>query len=456
MDRLTAEDRLMLWSDEGWPQDIGALAVLDGSALLDSDGRFRIDAAREEIERRLHLLPRFRQILYQPRRGRGWPLWVDAPGFDLRDHARVAQVPDPGDEAQLLLATEQLRCHRLDRSRPLWEICFLPGLPDARIGLFIRLHHVIADGIASVAGLGSLLDADPGTTTAPAPPWTPGPPPTDRELLGDNLRRRADELSHAVNVFAHPATTLRHGRAGWPAMREILAQQPGPRTSLNRLVGPRRSLALIRSDLDLVTQVAHAHAATVNDVLLAMTAGGLRGLLRSRGEPVDGLTLPIYVPVSLRRDRTRPGAGNLISQMVVPLPLGTSDPGDRLRQIAAATTIRKANTRPSLGTVFRSKVLARAMLPLIAKKRVNIESADLPGPPAPLYFSGAQLLEVFPLLNLIGNVSLGVGALSYAGQFNIMAVGDADAYPDIEVFTASARNELQTLSGARKPVTQSQ
>ena len=94
------------------------------------------------------------------------------------------------------------------------------------------------------------------------------------------------------------------------------------------------------------------------------------------------------------------------------------------------------------------------MLPLIAKKRVNVETADLPGPPAPLYFCGAQLLEVFPLLNLIGNVSLGVGALSYAGQFNIMAVGDADAYPDIEVFTASARNELHSLAGARKPVTQ--
>ncbi len=236
-------------------------------------------------------------------------------------------------------------------------------------------------------------------------------------------------------------------------MRELLAQQPGPRTSLNRLVGPHRSLALIRSNLDLVTQVAHAHAATVNDVLLAMTAGGLRGLLRSRGEPVEDLTLPIYVPVSLRRDRTRPGAGNLISQMVVPLPLGTSDPGDRLRQIAAETTKRKATGRPSLGTVFRSKVLARAMLPLIAKKRVNVESADLPGPPAPLYFAGAQLLEVFPLLNFIGNVSLGVGALSYAGQFNILAVGDADAYPDIEVFTASARNELHSLTDACKPVT---
>jgi diacylglycerol O-acyltransferase / wax synthase len=202
-----------------------------------------------------------------------------------------------------------------------------------------------------------------------------------------------------------------------------------------------------------VTQVAHAHQATVNDVLLAITAAGLRGLLISRGEPVADLTLPIYVPVSLRRDRSRPGTGNLISQMVVPLPLGTTDARQRLRRIAADTGARKANARPSLGTVFRSKISARVMLPLIAKQRVNVETADLPGPPAPRYFSGARVLEVFPLLNLIGNVSLGVGALSYAGQFNIMAVGDADTYPDIDVFTAGARNELSALIGAGKPTT---
>jgi diacylglycerol O-acyltransferase / wax synthase len=86
---------------------------------------------------------------------------------------RVAHLPDPGDQAQLLLAIEQLRARRLDRSRPLWEICFLPGLPDARIGMFIRLHHVIADGIAGVAGLGSLLDAAP---TPPQHQYRPGHP----------------------------------------------------------------------------------------------------------------------------------------------------------------------------------------------------------------------------------------------------------------------------------------
>ena len=129
MERLTAEDRLMLWSDGSWPQDIGALAILDGRTLLEPDGRLRIETVRAAIASRLHQLPRFRQVLYEPRRGLGWPLWIDAPAFDLRNHVQVAQIPAPGDETQLLLTVEQIRRRRLDRSQPLWEIWFLPGLP---------------------------------------------------------------------------------------------------------------------------------------------------------------------------------------------------------------------------------------------------------------------------------------------------------------------------------------
>ncbi|HET9973132.1 MAG TPA: wax ester/triacylglycerol synthase domain-containing protein, partial [Streptosporangiaceae bacterium] len=100
------------------------------------------------------------QLLYIPRRGLGGPLWVDAPAFDLSDHVRVVPLPAPGDEAALLLATEQLRRRRLDRSRPLWQMCFLPGLPENRVGMFVKMHHAIADGIAGgghprgVAGYG--------------------------------------------------------------------------------------------------------------------------------------------------------------------------------------------------------------------------------------------------------------------------------------------------------------
>lgn len=128
-------------------------------------------------------------------------------------------------------------------------------------------------------------------------------------------------------------------------------------TSLDGLVGPDRNLALVRSSIDLVKEIAHAYEAKVNDVLLAVTAGGLRGLLHSRGEPVEGLILPIWVPVSLRREQPGQEGGNLISQMVVPLSIGISDPGRRLRQIAAETAKRKAMGRLPWGRCSAARSL---------------------------------------------------------------------------------------------------
>ena len=146
IDRLTAQDLMSIWPEDlGWSQDIGALAILDSSGLHDSGGRFRIEIARDEIGRRLHQVPRFRQLLYQPTFGLGWPLWVDAPAFDVAEHVRVLPLGAHIDEMLLLLACEELRSRRLNRSRPLWEMWFLPGLPGGRVGMFIKVHHSIAD-----------------------------------------------------------------------------------------------------------------------------------------------------------------------------------------------------------------------------------------------------------------------------------------------------------------------
>jgi diacylglycerol O-acyltransferase / wax synthase len=448
IERLTAEDLLMLWPDEIWAQDIGALAVLDGSNLFDPDGRFRIEAAREAVAVRLHLVPRFRQLLYIPPRRLGGPLWVDDPVFDLSDHVGVMPLPAPGDEAQLLYATEKLRRRRLDRSRPLWEMWFLPGLPERRVGMFVRTHHAIADGIAGVATLGLLLDLMPDTIAPPPRPWTRVPVPTEAELLADNRRRQVRKRRSALSMFVHPVNTVRQVGAAWPAMRELLAEEELPATSLDRVVGPDRNLALIRGSLDLVKQAAHTYDAKVNDVLLAAIAGGLRRLLTSRGDPVEGVRLRVYVPVSLRHGQYAGARGNQIAQMVVPLPIGVADPFQRLQQIAAETARRKAKSRPSLGKMPHRGVLGRTFLKLINRQHVNVTTADLPGPPIPLYFAGAPVLEVFPLLPLIGKVSLGVGALSYAGQFNITAVADRDGYPDIEVFAAGVREELDALAAS--------
>ncbi len=449
MDRLTADDRLMLWPDEIWPQENGALAVLDGSSLLDPDGRFRIEAVREVIAARLHLVPRFRQLLSMPRRGLGGPLWIDAPAFDLSDHVQVVPLPAPGGEDALLLAAEQLRCRRLDRSRPLWGMWFVPGLPDSRVGMFVKMHHAIADGIATVATTAAFLDATPDAVQAPPRRWTPAPPPGPRDLLADNLRSHAGELGRAFSAIAEPLTTARRLRAAWPAIRELFATDPAPATSLNRVVGPGRNLALIRTSIAQVKRAAHAQGATVNDVLLTVIAGGLRSLLQSRGEPADDLIVRVYVPVTLRPAQLREQArGNLIGDMVVPLPIGVPDPGRRLHQIAAETTTRKAKSRPSLGVMFRSRIARKALLKTLDRQQVNVTTADIPGPHQPLYLAGAQLLEVFPVLPLIANVSLGVGALSYAGQFNMMAVADQDTCPDLDVFAAAARDELRALTAS--------
>ena len=448
MERLTAADLSMVWPEDfGWPQDIGALAILDGSGLLDADGRLPIEGIRDQLGRRLHLLPRFRQLLYMPPKGLGWPLWVDAPSFDLAEHVGVFPLGPEAGEGQLIAACEQLFQRRLDRSRPLWRLWFLPGLPEGRIGLFMKLHHAVADGIAGVAAIGAFLDLSADAPTPAAPLWTPAPIPSTRDLFDDNLRRRIQGLDGAISNMAHPIHVARQAQDGWPAVREAFAEGRAPRTSLNRPIGSHRRLAVIRSNLDLVKQIAHAHGGKVNDVLLAAVAGGLRDLLRGRGEDVEGVVLRVFVPVSLHTERPGEARGNLDGAMVVQLPIGEPDPVRRLRLIAAETGERKKKRRPPGSTLFRSPLIQRAFLRHMARQHfTNGYVANVPGPPVPLYLAGARLLEVFPVVPIMGNMTLGVGALSYAGQFNITAVADREACPDVAAFVEGARNSLDELA----------
>jgi diacylglycerol O-acyltransferase len=450
MDRLSAQDLMMLWPEElGWSQDIGALAILDGRRLLDADGRFQIQTAREQIQGRLHLVPRFRQLLCRPAYGLGWPLWIDAASIDLAEHVRVFPLEAPAGEAQLLLACEELRHRRLNPSRPLWELWFLPGLPDGRVGLFMKVHHAIADGVAGIAALGAFVDIIPDVPKTEAPLWTPAATPSTRELFDDNVRRRLQELARTLTRLGHPTETVRQVRRGWPAAREAFVEARAPRTSLNRRIGSHRRFALVRSDLDLVKQIAHAHNATVNDVLMVVLAGGLRELLVGRGERVDGLVLRAFVPVSLHTEQPGQARGNLDGAMVVPLPVGEADDVRRLRLIAAETAQRKTRRRPQGGTLFRNVPIQRAALRLAARQRVmNTYAANVPGPPVPLYFAGVPVLEVFPVVPIMGNVSLGVGALSYAGQFNLTAVADQELCPDLEVCVHGARRSLDALAAS--------
>ncbi len=449
LDRLTGQDLSNLWPERlGWPQEIGVIAVLDGAALFDPDGTFRLAAAREAVAARLHLVPRLRQVVYHPRWGQGRPLWVDDQSFVLADHVRVRPLAPPADLERLLKACAQLRRRPLDRSRPLWQLWLLPGLPGGQVGMFMRLHHVIADGVAGVALVGALLDLDPNALPAAAPAWAPRPVPSASDLLADNTWRHVRGISEALPRLAHPVRTVRRMRRAWPAVREMIGEERAVRTSLNQPIGPDRLIGVAPASLDQVKHAAHGECGTVNDVVLAAVAGGLRDLLRSRGERVDGLVLRAMVPVSLHGGPAGQARGNVDGAMAVHLPVGEADPLRRLQLIRAETAQRKARPRPQgfTGGVFGLPVVQRAALHLLRRQRFfNAYVANVPGPPTPLYLAGARLMTVFPVVPIMGNMTLGVGALSYAGQLNLTAVADRDTCSDLPVFLDGLRRSLDQL-----------
>ena len=119
---------------------------------------------QDRIASRLSLAPRLRQVVHRPERALGTPIWVDAPWFNITDHVRTRPLPAGAGQSELLQTCEELRQRPLDRSRPLWQLWLLPGLPGNEVGMFVRIHHAIADGLAGVELLSNLLDHTPDTT----------------------------------------------------------------------------------------------------------------------------------------------------------------------------------------------------------------------------------------------------------------------------------------------------
>jgi diacylglycerol O-acyltransferase len=251
-----------------------------------------------------------------------------------------------------------------------------------------------------------------------------------------------------LSGLVHPVRTHRRVWRAWPAWREVLTDKPAPRTSLNHPVGADRRLAIVRGRLDLAKQIAHEQHVKVNDVVLAAVSGGLRELLASRGEDVHALVQRAMVTISLHDEQPGQARGNKPGWMMVPLPLGEPDPVRRLEVIAAETAARKHEARPEAGSgIFRFVVGQRVWYRLFPRQRsVNLVISNAPGPPVPLYLAGARLLELFPMMPTMGNLTLVVAALSYEGQLNLTAVGDRDRCPDVEVFAQGVRDALDDLA----------
>src|SRR5512132_627990 len=454
--RLSVQDAGFLHLEHpGLPQHVAILAVAEGEPLHDPAGRLRVDAIRQQFGGRLQLVPRLRQRVLCPRVGQGLPLWVDDPAFDLANHVRTIHLPAPGGQRELLGLCDQLCLRLLDRTRPLWELWLVAGLVDGQVGLVLKLHHSLADGLAAVQIAGILLD---GTADAHSPvaPWQPRPAPSGSALVADNLAGRSAALAAALARLRHPGKLAAQARAlAGAAQLAAGGRRHQRRSVLRRPVGGRRRLAVVRAQLTVVKAVAHGHGATVNDLLLAAVTGGLRALLLARGTPTDGLTLYASVPVALRAQTDTAALGNQVGLMVVPLPVGEPDPAQRLQHIPRATTERKR--RPERLAGLRpagALTILRALKHYSRHQRiVDLFVTNVPGPQHPLYLRGARLLEAFPIVQVAGNVPLSVAVLSYDGQLNIGIQSDPDSLPNLDLFTDGLRRSLEELGAAISPLT---
>ncbi len=186
-ERLTAADTVFLRIETPHePQHVGSLSVIEGGPLRDASGRVRFDELKDHIARRLHQVPRLRQRVMEVPYSQARPVWVDDEHFDIDYHVRLTALPRPGDDEQLTTLVSRVQSLALDRARPLWEMWFVDGLADDHVGVIIKTHHALGDGIANVDLALALVDLEPDPPPdAPVPEWTPRPAPSPNDLLTD-------------------------------------------------------------------------------------------------------------------------------------------------------------------------------------------------------------------------------------------------------------------------------
>ena len=438
------------------PMHQGALAVMDGKGLLDADGRVRIHTIRRHIERRLGRAPELRQVLFRTGPLEGRPLWIDDPHFDIANHVQVATLPSPGGQQAALCFAEAAMAELMDRRLPLWEIWFLERYGGGKVGIFIKLHHALADGPSMLNMLAQLFEVDAASVEAGRTAWTPQPPPPARVLFADNVARKGGLLATAVRRILHPwpllGTALRSVRASVEALRQ---GRGAPRTSLNRPIGPRRRVAVLGLPLDEVKAIGHARGVKLNDVFLDVVAGGLREVLAGRGELAAGRPIRASVAVSLHGAGDSSQVGNHIGTMIVPLPVDEPDAVSRLAAIAAATQTAKrrqqAAVPPSAMAVAGLALTGLTRFYIRRQHMINILATNLPGPPVPLYFAGARIEDAIAIPPIAGNVTASFAALSYLGTLNLSVYADADAWPDLNVLMAGMRTAWQALAAPSSP-----
>jgi WS/DGAT/MGAT family acyltransferase len=458
-DRLSGLDSSFLHLErDATHMHVGACAIFEGEAPPYQE-------FVDEIDARLHLVPRYRQRLAFVPVAQGRPVWVDDPHFQITYHVRHTALPRPGGEPQLKRLAGRVFSQALDRSRPLWELWLVEGLSANRFALLSKTHHALVDGVSGVDIASVMFDTarNPAPVAPPRSSWVPRPVPGGAQLLADALVERATVpaeivrgVRHAVRGPRQVAERFGHALVGLGAMTRT-SLQPAPHSLFNVHIGPHRRFTWVQAELDEFKQVKNSLGGTVNDVVLAVVAGTLGRYMRLHHEPTDGLELKAMVPVSVRADDEQGVLGNRVAAMWARLPVGLDDPVERLRAISRSMEGIKesgqavgAQVLTGLSGFAPPTIMAQAARLQARQRLFNLVVTNVPGPQMPLYVLGRQLQALYPMVPLAQNTALGIAIMSYNGTMNFGLNGDYDALSDIETLADELRAAIEELAGAAR------
>jgi diacylglycerol O-acyltransferase / wax synthase len=395
------------------------------------------------------------------------PYWAADGNLDLDYHIREVQVARPGLADQLAEQVCRIVERPMDRARPLWEVYVIDGLKDGRWALLTKYHHATLDGAAGQLMLEAITSTSPDAQPpGDSPPWEPEAIPSDAELvvralgnLAGNpfkavrlqtrvVRHLADAAgidslgSAAAAVGATVKRVAQIGREGLP--RSPLPPGPAPRTPWNKSITPHRRFAMRTVSLENIKRLKQATGGTVNDIVMAICAGGLREYLLAH-DALPDRPLRAMVPVSLRTGKEEDPWTNRVSDIFPELPTNCEDPLERVARCRAAMQSAKRTFElvPAAElmdlTHYSTPLMATAAFRLASQFRLgdlgvqafNVTISNVPGPRQPLYFDGAKLEHQFPVSIVMDGQGLNVTVASYLDRLDFGFVADRDLVPDL-------------------------
>jgi WS/DGAT/MGAT family acyltransferase len=482
-ERMTSADVAFLHRETRTaPQHVGGLAI-----FAPRPGGFEYDRLVRLLEERISLAPRYRQKVRMVPAHLAHPLWVDDPTFDITYHVRRSALPRPGSDEQLLEFCARIQSRMLDRSRPLWEMYLVEGLSDGRVAVVTKTHEAMVDERLGVDLMHVILDAAPEPRRTVEALWMPAPEPSSVDLLRDALidvARRptllVDTMREAVRDVRSTAAKVGSLTGGVASLAHAVVQRPKA-SPLSAELSEQRRISIARTRLDDYRRVRAAFGGTVNDVVLAVISGALRGWLLSRAESLrPATTVRALLPMSVADPADLGGAGAAAARsrgvehpalqrrgpgvlaarvrpLLVDLPVGEGDPVLRLAQLRYAMASHAASGR-AVGADRIAELAGFAPPTLhalgaratagLTRRMFNLVVTNVPGPQLPLYASGARMTEMFPILPLAPGQAMSIALSSYDGGMFYGLNGDRDAVPDLNTVAELIEESLAELVAA--------